>query len=95
MLLEANQRNFTKTMTLMEEYSKNTGLIINYNKTQILRLGSLRNSCAKFYSERQLQWSECVKILGVKVYADIKTTMDVNYNDLMDKIGQNYVSLDQ
>ena len=51
-----------------QEFANHTGLKVNYNKTQVMRIGSLRNSNAKCYAERQLQWSDCVKVLGLDIY---------------------------
>ena len=37
-------------MGVLDQFSAMTGMKINYDKTQVYRLGSVRNTNAKFYS---------------------------------------------
>ena len=69
----------------VQEFTNNTGLTVNYNKTQIMRIGSLRDSNAKFYSEKQLIWSDCIKVLGIDIYADTDQLI-LNYDKVTNKI---------
>ena len=46
----------------------NTGLKISYEKTTIYRLGSLKNSDAKIYTTKQLNWSsDDIEMLGITI----------------------------
>ena len=52
----------------------------------MLRIGSLRNTDAKCYSEFPIQWSDGpVKILGIDVLADVKEMAEINYESLLTK----------
>ena len=54
-----------KELTNFAEFS---GLRINYDKTEILRLGSLIKSDARFYADFPIQWTDKpIKILGIWV----------------------------
>lgn len=49
-----------------------SGLTLNYDKTHIMRIGSLRNADARFYTLKPLHWvdpfsQEGIKVLGVKL----------------------------
>lgn len=46
----------------------NTGLIVNYDKTNIYRIGSLAGSMAKLYTAKEFNWTnEPIKTLGVTI----------------------------
>ena len=69
-----------------EEFRKMTGLSINYDKTNIYRVGSLKNTDAKFYTANQLNWTnEPISVLGIKVSNDGKEAMQDNYNKVLEK----------
>ena len=69
-----------------ELYSKFCGLKINYNKTEILRLGSLRNSDAEYISGLPIKWSDGpIKILGIQIMSDLNMMGEINYSDLIQK----------
>ena len=54
-----------KTLTIIE---KNTGLMINYDKTLIYRIGSIANSGAKIYTQKNLVWTNNLfELLGVTI----------------------------
>ena len=66
------------------------GLKVNYNKTEILRIGSLRLSDAEYYLNLPLVWSDGpITVLGVKIDADMSENSKAvrqNYEDLLNKI---------
>ena len=68
------------------DFTKVTGLKINYDKTEILRLGSLRNTDAMYYADLPLKWSDSpIKILGIQVIPDMVKMMEINFNELLVK----------
>lgn len=63
-----------------------THLRINYNKTEVMRIGSLQDTEAQSYVTRQLKWtSGPVTILGVKIHNDMQVTRQQNYMHFKDK----------
>ena len=86
MLIDNTQKNFDTAFDIINKFSDKTGLKLNYNKTQVMRISSLRNSCAEYYSNRPLIWSDTVKILGIKIYPKISDTITNNYDILFDKM---------
>lgn len=64
-----------------------SGLKVNYDKTEILRIGSIRNSNAKIYTGRKLHWTnDPVKLLGISITTDKNTLLDTNFEPLIKKI---------
>ena len=73
-----------KELSLFEQFA---GLKVNYDKTEVMRIGSLKDSKAQFYSDFSLHWSEGpVTILGILVDPDAVKMAKVNYEQLLTKI---------
>ena len=60
---------------------------VNYDKTQILRIGSLRKTDATFFTTLPLKWSDSpIKILGLQVTRDIEQMTKINYENALNKV---------
>ena len=71
----------------LECFRRNTGLIVNYDKTTVYRIGSLRKSNAKCYSFKPLFWTnDPINILGLWVDYDQTKVMEINYKLLMQRV---------
>ena len=71
----------------LDDYARFTGLKINYDRTEIIQLGSLVYADAQFYSNFPLHWSDTpVKILGIYFWLDRRVMVELNYNKTLDKI---------
>ena len=84
-LILADQTNLQITINTVQQFSDNTGLELNYDKTQAMRI-SVRKSNAKYYVDKQIQWSDKIKVLGIEIYPEIEKTVEKNYAKLLDKI---------
>ena len=63
----------------------NTGLTISYEKTCVYRIGSLANTNAKIYTQKDLQWTnDPISILGITVANS--ETVRLNYPPVIDKV---------
>ena len=85
-VLKAQEKNLRNFMYTVETFCRDSGLRVNYNKTQILRIGNLKNSEAKLYTQKPISWSKRVKILGLEFTASKEDTVKINYETLLDKI---------
>ena len=56
--LDFSEECIRETISTLAHLERNTGLKISYEKSTIYRIGSLRNSDAKIYTQKQLQWSD-------------------------------------
>lgn len=46
----------------------NTGLLVNYDKTNVYRVGSLADTDAKIYTTKEFNWTnEPISLLGVLI----------------------------
>ena len=87
LFLEPTQENWNNTFTILELFQKQTGMRINYEKTTVFRLGSARETNAKFYSMRKLHWSDRpFKVLGIIVATKNEELIKLNYDPVFEKI---------
>lgn len=85
--------SYNELLYEFSEFQDFSGLSINYDKTEVLRLGSLRNTDAKFYSTLPLKWSDGpVRILGMQISGSYDDTVQMNYTDILEKV-QNLVNV--
>ena len=71
---------------ILQQFSLFAGLCVNYNKTEILRIGSLRGSDARFYSEFPLHWTDGpIKILGLWTSSDVEQMSIQNFDRTLQK----------
>ena len=85
---ENSQQGVTNLYEQIEYFSQQSGLSINYDKTSIYRLGSLKNSQAKLYTAKQITWSnEPVDMLGVLIAYDSPeyNNIAINIDPIMQK----------
>ena len=86
MILEFNQTGWEETVCEFRDFESCTGMLINYEKSTVYRMGSLRQSNARFYSGKKLQWTnEPIKMLGVYVTEDKQKLIKLNIDPLMSK----------
>ena len=84
--MKRKQECFDALLYELTEYFKFCGLQINYNKTEILRIGSLRDTNAKYFSQNPLHWSDGpIKILGIHITNNAQEMSEINYKELIQK----------
>ena len=87
LILDFDRKVWEATTNELDDFQNKTGLVINYDKTVVYRLGSVRNSNAKFYSSQKLHWSDNpIKVLGVVITNNHEDRLTLNYSTLMPKI---------
>ena len=84
-LFEAN--SLRSIIELFDTLKNHTGLKVNYEKTNIYRIGSLRHSNAKLYTQKSFRWeSSAIKVLGTYISNKSDEVVDKNYNETIEKI---------
>ena len=69
----------------LDEFKMISGFTVNYEKTTIYRIGSLKKSNAKFYSERKLEWTNGpVNYLGIWLDYNPNTVYQKNFEPLLE-----------
>lgn len=71
----------------LSDFERAVGIRINYDKTEILRLGFLKESEAKLTSTKPLKWTnDEIKILGITACNTVHKTSERSYQKSMNKI---------
>ena len=70
----------------LETFRAMSGFALNYDKTSILRIGSLERSDAMLATQRTVAWTnEPINVLGIWVSPDIETAINKNFKEIFDK----------
>ena len=78
---------FDAQFRLFREFQEFSGLCINYNKTEIMRIGAITGSKAEIYSRLPLTWSDGpITVLGITIYPSMEQTVNHNYEAKLKKI---------
>ena len=85
-LIHDNEQNLNETIETVENFCRQTGLSINYDKTQILRISNKSKAVPAIYTLKPLQWTDKVKILGIEIMNDPAKMCDTNFKTLLTKI---------
>jgi hypothetical protein len=84
--LDGSRRSFFECIKVLNEFSRMSGLKINYEKSVAVWLGAMNNSREKFLNELSLIWNpETFKVLGVIFSLNVRNIVHLNYDD---KLGQ-------
>lgn len=87
LLLPFCRETLTHTFNSFDAFRHISGLVINLDKTEIMRLGSIRKSDAILIPEKKIKWTNnSVKILGVHIYSNTQDTILYNFPPLRQKI---------
>ena len=80
-----DEHSVKKILQHIETFGRSTGFKLNYDKTTVYRVGSMRQSNAKMYTGELNCTNEGLNILGVEVTHDYKRLMETNYQPIIDK----------
>ena len=84
--LYGDKKSLNEALTTIDSFCKKTGFRINYDKTTVYRIGSLRFSNAIFYTSKKVCWTnESINVLGVEICHDKTKLNDINYKTLITK----------
>ena len=72
--------NLDEIILEIEKFGKFSGLKLNTEKTQVLKIGLHRNTEAKYYTMKKLYWSpKSVKVLGFEMSSDLQQLVHDNF----------------
>ena len=77
---------FDELLNVFDEFYEFSGLKINYEKAQILHIGTNDNNFVRPISEKPLKWVEKVRILGIDFVSDTEKLIQLNVTDIVKKI---------
>ena len=79
------QHVFDALLDTFDHFREFSGLKINYDKTQILRIGSLRKSDAKLRTQKPTNWTRKAKILGIDIHTDVSEMIKYRQSSTQNK----------
>ena len=80
--LLGDSENLKQVFRIVKEFENQSGFKISYDKTTVYRIGSLKNSDAKLYTENDIKWTnDAVNVLGVNVSGN-ERDLSKNYEDM-------------
>ena len=81
-----DQKNMDNIFSTLERFHHLIGFEVNYEKTTVYRIGSIQQSEAELYTQKQLNWTSIgINVLGVAVSNDRSYTYTENYSPLLKK----------
>ena len=79
--LDGSEKLFHESIRTVQRFSEFSGLKMNNDKTQIVWIGSKRNSQVRFQRHMNLCWDPGIfKVLGVKFSTDTEQINEINYD---------------
>ena len=80
------QQSMDNIFEVLETYRRTIGFEVNYNKTNVYRMGSLKDTQARLYTQKDLHWTNIgVNVLGIEVRDDPVEICEANYDSLINK----------
>ena len=88
--LQNDQQSLQRVLTHIKNFGGHTGFQLNYDKTTVYRIGSLKTSKAKLYTAENVKWtSEQINVLGVELNNESEQALlQQNYQPLLQKTKQ-------
>ena len=82
-----DKKSYESIFQCLERFRSISGFTLNYDKTSIFRIGSLKNSDSSLVSQTTVSWTnQPINVLGVWVANDSDTTLKLNYQSMESKI---------
>ena len=89
LFLEYNEGNLREVLNVFQEFQKNTGFALSYDKTTLYRIGSLKKSQAKLYCGEQFKWTgDSINVLGVSIHQNTTDLIRHNIDPIISKCEQ-------
>ena len=82
----SSQRATQEVLSSLDSFYNISGMKVNYDKTTLYRIGSLKNSQAKWYTEQEVSWKNgTINVLGVEVGGNGTDLGTLNYGPILSK----------
>ena len=83
--------SFETTVRVLTDFASTSGLNINYEKSQVIWIGSKIYCKDVYLPHLKLDWNPKVfKILGIKFTTNIKEISEINFENKLFEIKKNY-----
>lgn len=87
LFLDGSDKSLHSTLKVLHEFAHYSGLKVNFEKTNVIWIGSLKYSTRSIKTRWKLNWGTIsFKLLGLMFHVDQRKMIDMNFNDKIDKI---------
>ena len=87
LLLDGSDKSLNSALDLLHDFSLYSGLKVNFDKTNVIWIGSLKYSTRAIKTRWKLLWGTTrFKLLGIIFDVDLKKMIDLNIQDKMKKV---------
>ena len=81
-ILDGSEKSLNAELSLVNQFSKFSGLKPNYNKTCCVKIGSIRSAELNFVNRYDIQWTQDpFTFLGIPFIDNLANIIDLNYTD--------------
>jgi exonuclease III len=81
LFLDGTKKTLETTLNELKDFKEISGLSVNYTKSQVIWIGSKRNSLEKLVDDSDLVWNENIfKVLGIEFNINLEEIVNLNYN---------------
>ena len=81
-----NSASLNAILETLTRFHTHSGFKVNYNKTQIYRIGSIKNTNAQLYTQQQVDWTNNpINVLGIYITGDSTESLKLNYDVVLKK----------
>ena len=78
---DGSRECFHETLLILGKFAEFSGLLVNWDKSTVLRLGSLKTSNEILFSERKLKWSNnSLMYSGIHISHNTQDMVEINFN---------------
>jgi len=85
--LDGSKTSLLNVIKILDMYKICSGLCINYDKSEVIKIGILKNDVYHFEIPTKLNWNvSSFKSLGIDFRLDLNEMVHVNYNDKLKQI---------
>ena len=85
--LDGSEKSFRECIKLLQFFSRISGLHINSEKTNVIWIGSMRNSDVRFLRDENFCWNPGIfRCLGIKFCTDLHRICEVNFDGKIEEI---------
>ena len=82
-----SQKALDSVFLVLERFKSMSGFTLNYDKTALLRIGSLKNTDSTLLTKQTVAWTnEPINVLGVWVSTDLQQGIKKNYDEIYTKV---------
>ena len=86
-MMPNKQEVLQECLNILQDFNWQSGFSVNYDKTKVYRIGSLKNSMAKLYTQQHVEWTnEEIVVLGVSIRHDNAELVEQNYQKILAKL---------